>query len=151
MANRTGDVVAQAKLIKESGNEDAIAQYAAALTDLAWLEIYFAEKPDAAAPLLEALRGLSPAENVTVPRLEGWSFLLSKKLVEGLSRYEQALNSKWINKLMEQMRQVQKKVDRLHFKRLGSILALQERIGQETMKAWEQLPTIEPSSPERGS
>src|SRR5207237_2740142 len=37
LAGRIGDVVAQAKQVKRSGNEEAIAQYAAALTDLAWL------------------------------------------------------------------------------------------------------------------
>ena len=53
-------------------------------------------------------------------------FLLQKRLVEGLSKYEESLNTKWINKLLDQMREVQKKVDRIHFKSLGGILALHE-------------------------
>ena len=38
-----------------------------------------AEDPRSADPLLEGLRALLPPNNVTVPRLEGWAFLISKK------------------------------------------------------------------------
>jgi Zn-dependent protease with chaperone function len=71
-------------------------------------------------------------------------FLLQKRLVEGLSKYEQSLNSKWIGKLLDQMSEVQKKVDRIHFKSLGGILALQERIAQECLDRWSQLPAVLP-------
>ena len=59
------------------------------------------------------------------------TFLLEGKLVDGISKHDQTLSGKWIRTLGEQLREVQKKVDRVHFKSLGSILALQERIALE--------------------
>ncbi len=79
LAARTGDVAAQAAKVKASGDEAVIAQYAAALTDLAWLEIYFAEQPANAAPLISALHVLVPEDDARFARLEGWSLLVAKQ------------------------------------------------------------------------
>jgi hypothetical protein len=66
--------------LKQPGTPPELKQaYEQALTDLSWLELYFAEKPNDAAPLIQALSSLLPPDNVTIPRLEGWSFLLNKK------------------------------------------------------------------------
>jgi Zn-dependent protease with chaperone function len=101
---------------------------------------------DAHHALREALHA---SEDLTIPALKNMPagqplrpFLLERRLVEGLSKYEQSLSPKWINKLLDQMRQVQKKVDRVHFKSLGGILALQERVALECLKRWSELPTV---------
>ena len=79
LVERTGDVVAQAKQIKQSGNQKVIAQYAEALTDLATLEIYFAQTPVPAKPLIDALHELIEADDVRFARLEGWALLVAGK------------------------------------------------------------------------
>jgi Zn-dependent protease with chaperone function len=102
-----------------------------------------------------ALRdALKSSEDMTIPALKNMSageplrpFLLRKRLVEGLSKYEQSLNMKWIGKLLDQMHEVQKKVDRIHFKSLGGVLALQERISTECLERWAQLPSAMPVQP----
>lgn len=78
------------------------------------------------------------AEDMLLPPLKNMPagqplrvFLLEKKLLSGLSKYEQTLSMKWIQKLLNQYNEVRKKVDRIHFKSLGGILAVQERLGQE--------------------
>ncbi len=92
---------------------------------------------------------LKSAEDMTIPALKNMTageplrpFLLEKRLIEGLSKYDQSFNTRWIAKLLDQMNEVQKKVDRLHFKSLGGILALQERIATECQQRWSQLPTV---------
>ncbi len=76
---------------------------------------------------LPALKNL-PAGQVLQP------FLLEKRLIEGLSKHDRTLTRRWINKLMNQYREMKNKVDRIHFKSLAGILALQERIGEECMR-----------------
>jgi hypothetical protein len=91
---------------------------------------------------------------MTIPALKNMvagtplrQFLLEKRLVDGLSKYEQSLSPKWINKLLDQMREVQKKADRIHYKSLGGILALQERVCQECLQQWANLPAVTPLPP----
>jgi hypothetical protein len=62
--------------LKKGEGEDFNGAFVSAAADLAWLELYFAEKPEAAAPWVAALKELLTAENVTVTRLEGWLDLL---------------------------------------------------------------------------
>src|SRR5207247_6050936 len=50
-----------------------------ALSDLAWFELYFAEKPDAAAKWVAALKEVLPPDGVTVARLDGWLDVLRGK------------------------------------------------------------------------
>ncbi len=73
------DLAKQIQRVRESNQPDVAAAYRSALTDMAWLELYFAQKPDAAAKYVDALRTLSPEDSVSVARLEGWSFLLQGK------------------------------------------------------------------------
>lgn len=83
------------------------------------------------------------AEDMPVPELKNMrageplrKFLLEAPLVEGVSVYDISLSPKWINKLLRQMREVQHKVQRVHSKSLGGLLALQERIGEECLRRW---------------
>jgi Zn-dependent protease with chaperone function len=101
---------------------------------------------DAHHALRDALRA---SEGMLIPPLKNMpageslrDFLLEKRLVESLSKYEQSLNMQWIGKLLDQMREVQKKVDRIHFKSLGGILSLQERLRDDCQNRWSQLPAV---------
>jgi Zn-dependent protease with chaperone function len=60
-------------------------------------------------------------------------FLLSKKLVKGLGRARRNLSGDWIDKFMTQLGEVHRKVNRVHFKSLGGVLALQEEISQSCL------------------
>ncbi|MCI0740543.1 MAG: M48 family metalloprotease, partial [Gemmataceae bacterium] len=90
---------------------------------------------------------LDAAKDMYVPALKNMTpgaplapFLLKEKLVRGLSDHEHSLQSKWIDKLLGQAREMQAKVNRIHFKSLGGILALQERIAAQCMEKWAALP-----------
>lgn len=90
---------------------------------------------------------LYTAKDMRVPSLKNMaagepldSFLLKDKLVHGLSKHEESLESKWIDKMLGQMREMQSKVNRIHFKSLGGILALQEKIGAQCLELWSSLP-----------
>jgi hypothetical protein len=84
-----------------------------------------------------ALKNMTPGEPLA-------PFLLKGKLLHGLTKYEETLDGKWIEKLLTQTREVQGKVNRIHFKSLGGILALQEKIGEACVKQWEALPKAAP-------
>lgn len=87
------------------------------------------------------------ARDMTVPALKNVvageplaPLLLKGKLVHGLSEYETQLKATWINKLLDQFREMMAKVNRIHFKSLGGILALQEKVGQMCLDKWNALP-----------
>jgi tetratricopeptide (TPR) repeat protein len=63
-------------------NRVVSADYAAGLGELAWLEIYFNNKPADAEQYMSALRQLVPADDPVVARLEGWSLLVDGKAAE---------------------------------------------------------------------
>ncbi|MSQ97214.1 MAG: hypothetical protein EXR98_22045 [Gemmataceae bacterium] len=69
-------------------------------------------------------------------------FLLEKDLIDGLSKYEQTITNKWINRLLDQYHEMKGKADRIHFKSLAGILALQEKIGAECTRRWATLPKV---------
>jgi tetratricopeptide (TPR) repeat protein len=73
------DLMADAKRLNETNNEVLRDFYATAVGDLAWHQIYFARNPQAAAPLIDALRAMMPEQNVIVPRLEGWALLVGNR------------------------------------------------------------------------
>ena len=79
---------------------------------------------------------LRDARDLDVPMLKNFTgeealdeFLLDQNLVAELP--EQFVRGDWIIKLMNQMSQVLKKTNRLHFKSMGNILSLQEQIAKE--------------------
>jgi hypothetical protein len=78
---------------------------------------------------------LSAARGLLLPALKNMEagrelrgFLLEKPLVYELSDDEESVRGKWIDKFLAQTAEVQDKVRRVHFKSLGGILALQEKI-----------------------
>lgn len=92
---------------------------------------------------------LRTADDMTLPALKNLPagqplkpFLLEKNLIDGLSKYEQRITDKWINRLLNQFNEMKAKVDRIHFKSLAGVLALQERIGEECLRRWSALPAV---------
>jgi Zn-dependent protease with chaperone function len=92
---------------------------------------------------------LKAAKDITMPALKnlpaGQSlqpFLLSGELIEGLSKYERSLSDRWIQGLLYQFRDMKGRVDRIHFKSMAGILALQEKIGNECARRWASLPAV---------
>jgi tetratricopeptide (TPR) repeat protein len=71
------DPVALADRVLKSGDRALIAEYANLAADLAWMEVYFDEKPVAPA-LLEGLKKVAGEEDPVVERIEGWNYLVSK-------------------------------------------------------------------------
>lgn len=70
------DLQADVKKLLQAQDADLTAAYAAALADLAWLEIYFNANPDAAAEKIDLLRQLLADDSLTLARLEGWTYLV---------------------------------------------------------------------------
>jgi Zn-dependent protease with chaperone function len=62
------------------------------------------------------------------------SFLLEEPLVEDVPAVSNSISGQWVGRLMKQLSQVQSKGRRLHFKSLGAILALQERIAEQWLQ-----------------
>jgi hypothetical protein len=84
---------------------------------------------------------LDNAEGMIIPDLKNMPageklrpFLLPKKLIAKLRRGSSSLESQWLEKFMRQYTEVQKRINRLHFKSVGGILALQEQIGAEALR-----------------
>ncbi|MCI0682866.1 MAG: M48 family metallopeptidase [Gemmataceae bacterium] len=107
---------------------------------------------------LELKDGLRIAEDMYFPPLANMPagqpvrpFLLAKKLVYSLSRSETSLPGKWIDRFLKQYREVQSKVNRLHFKSMGGILSLQETITAEALRRTTAARpvTAAPSGPPR--
>ena len=71
------DAMAAAKRVKAGESSELQPALVAALSDLAWLELFFAEDADAAANWVGPLRELLPPENVTLARLDGWLDLVA--------------------------------------------------------------------------
>jgi Zn-dependent protease with chaperone function len=100
----------------------------------------------------KTMRGmLKTSQDMVLPALKNLPvgqalrpFLLEKNLVDGLSKHEQRLTDKWINRLLAQFNEMKSKVDRIHFKSLAGILALQEKIGNECARRWASLPAVKP-------
>ena len=94
---------------------------------------------------------LKSSQELTLPALKNLPvgqplrpFLLEKSLVDGLSKHEQRISERWIMRLLDQFNEMKAKVDRIHFKSLAGILALQEKIGNECARRWASLPSVKP-------
>ncbi len=92
---------------------------------------------------------LSTADDLPLPDLANMKkgkplghFLLDKKLVHSLDTDEGTLRGEWINKLMNQIGEVQEKLRRIHFKSLGGILLLQDRIHKRWRDYLASMPTV---------
>jgi Zn-dependent protease with chaperone function len=58
-------------------------------------------------------------------------FLLSRALIHRLSGASNCLDGEWIGRFLEQLEEVLGKAQRIHFKSLGGILALQEMLAEQ--------------------
>src|SRR5262249_3051041 len=94
---------------------------------------------------------LTTADDLPLPDLANMKkgkpvghFLLDKKLVHALDSDENTLRGEWITKLMNQIGEVQEKRRRIHFKSLGGILILQDRIYRRWKDYLASMPTVAP-------
>ena len=71
------DAMQAAKRIKAGEAQDLQPALIAALSDLAWLELYFGEDADAASNWVAALREVLPPDSVMLNRLDGWLDLVA--------------------------------------------------------------------------
>ena len=71
------DLSADVNRLKEKAGTPEYTAFASSVLDLAWFETYFAAQPDAAAPLVDALRGLLGDGNDAATRLQGWGYLVA--------------------------------------------------------------------------
>nr|MDQ2731296.1 hypothetical protein [Armatimonadota bacterium] len=71
--------------------------------------------------------GLPPLSNMPTGQPLG-PYLLKDPVVADLPPNSQSINGEWINSLMQQIIHIQEKSRRIHFKSLGAILGLQEKI-----------------------
>jgi hypothetical protein len=69
-------------------------------------------------------------------------FLLDKALVHSLDRDEDMIRGRWCDKLMSQIGEVHAKLIRIHFKSLGAILQLQDRIHRKWRDYLAGMPTV---------
>jgi Zn-dependent protease with chaperone function len=79
---------------------------------------------------------LRDADDINMPAMKNFvegeklgDFLLTKELIREPA--EQLIKGTWVTKLLDQLDEVRAKSHRLHFKSLGGILALQEKISKE--------------------
>jgi Zn-dependent protease with chaperone function len=96
-------------------------------------------------------KALHTADDLPLPALKNMkkgkplgTFLLDKRLVYSLDRDEGMLRGDWINKFLSQLTEVLEKLRRIHFKSLGGILLLQDRIHQEWKQQLAALPLAQP-------
>jgi len=86
---------------------------------------------------------LREADEINMPAMKNFvegeklgHFLLNEEVVRELS--SNIIKGKWLDKLMNQLGEVQAKAARLHFKSLGGILALQEKIAADFLAKQKQ-------------
>jgi Zn-dependent protease with chaperone function len=83
-------------------------------------------------------RLLDAAGRLRLPRLKNvtpgdplGTYLLNKPLIYMLNRHANRLNGEWIGEFLEQLGEVIGRAKRIHFKSLGGILALQEKLAEQ--------------------
>jgi hypothetical protein len=62
--------------------------FSSAMDDMAWLELYYADKPDAAKQWIDALKIVAPKDNMALERLEGWYDLQTQKPQEAARHFQ---------------------------------------------------------------
>lgn len=63
--------------VQQPKNEGMKAAVISVASDIAWFELYFDHKADAAGKWIDILKPLLPADSVTLGRLEGWQALIA--------------------------------------------------------------------------
>jgi Zn-dependent protease with chaperone function len=100
-------------------------------------------------------KNLKAADHLRLPALKNMEpgellgpFLLSRPLIPQLGNQQNTLDGEWINQFLGQVGEVLDKTQRIHFKSLGGILALQERVAER----WAALKAASPiENPDHGS
>jgi Zn-dependent protease with chaperone function len=87
---------------------------------------------------------LPPLKNLTPGEPLG-AFLLSRPLIPQLSGASNCLDGEWIGQFLEQLGEMLDKAQRIHFKSLGGILTLQEKLAEQFT-----VPEHAPSRPPGG-
>jgi Zn-dependent protease with chaperone function len=84
---------------------------------------------------------LDQAELATFPPLANMPqgepirpYILKGDLPSKPTHFDEILRVKWLTKFMDKYLEVRKRLDRLHYKNLGAILALQEQLGAEASR-----------------
>ena len=105
--------------------------------------------PDMIADFMQVLRKawktlkniVQDARDINMPAMKNFEegerladFILDKKMVPEPPTHINNVRVAWVQKLVDQLRDVRRRCGRLHWKSVGGILALQERIAA----AWEQ-------------
>jgi Zn-dependent protease with chaperone function len=92
---------------------------------------------------------LEEAEYISFPRLSNMpadgklrDFLLKQDLVRKPTHFDTTIEQRWLNGFANQFRDIEKRLNRLHFKSLGNILALQSEIGEAATDKWP-VPAVE--------
>jgi Zn-dependent protease with chaperone function len=116
----------QATLRQLAGKRELTqAEYYGALNDFRTAHDMLRQALDAAHQLC-----LPPLINVTHGELLG-PLLLNRPLIHQLSDTSNGLGGVWIGRFLEQLGEVLVKAQRIHFKSLGGILALQEKLAEQ--------------------
>jgi hypothetical protein len=107
---------------------------------------------------LALTRSLQDAEVMMLPQLKNVvagqplrPWLLDKKMVSGFSSFDMMIKGKQVGKLVQQFQQVHKRMIRIHFKSLGGILGLEERLGKECLQKWSVPEVVEKVEQVKGS
>ncbi|HEX8522822.1 MAG TPA: hypothetical protein VF669_11235 [Tepidisphaeraceae bacterium] len=69
------DVPANLAALQRANNPDLVEQFGVVAQTMAWIKIYFEEKPADAEPWINALSRIVPQNDPTVARLQGWQML----------------------------------------------------------------------------
>ncbi len=92
----------------------------------------------------QAIRNvLEEGENQQFPPLRGLpagislrAYLLPTPLVDRPTEWDYRIKGKWVDKFLDQYREVQRKLFSLHFKSMAAILTLQEQIAKAAQQKW---------------
>jgi Zn-dependent protease with chaperone function len=100
------------------------------------------------------VRSLNKADKLDMPKLKNVKegeplgyFLMDRKIVKALRPSAQTLTVKWINNFLSQISEVQEKIRRIHFKSMGNILALQEKVAARWLKELGGVPDAAAAEP----
>jgi Zn-dependent protease with chaperone function len=98
------------------------------------------------------VRSLNKADKMAMPKLKNVKegeplgyFLMDRKIVKGLRPSAQSLTLKWINNFLGQISEVQTKIRRIHFKSMGNILAIQEKVAAKWNSELAGVPDAVPA------
>lgn len=90
--------------------------------------------------------GLPPLSNMPTGQPLG-PYLLNEPIVADIPPDTRSINGEWINSLTQQILHIQEKSRRIHFKSLGAILGLQEKIAGQWRARMEATAVTTPARP----